>query len=121
VNSYDNSVLYTDYFVSRVIESLKGTNSILFFAADHGVFLGEDGMQANGNSDDESDAVKKVPLFFYMTDSLKKDKFFRQKFSIAAKKTSLQNLSHDNLFDSLLDCSGVSSDLFKRKLSICQK
>ncbi|NBV07324.1 MAG: lipid A phosphoethanolamine transferase, partial [Proteobacteria bacterium] len=121
VNSYDNSVLYTDYFVSQVVESLKDTNSLLFFVADHGVFLGEDGMQANGNSEDESDAVKKVPMFFYMTNSLKKDKFFRQKFSNATKKTSLHNLSHNNLFDSLLDCSGIESDLFERNLSICKK
>lgn len=120
-NSYDNSVLYTDYFVSSVIESLKGTNSILFFASDHGVFLGENGVYANGGGDVENlDPVKKVPMFFYMTDQLMRDKFFHKKFTAATKKTKSTNLSHDNLFDSLLDCSGVKSDLFDRDLSICK-
>lgn len=121
-NSYDNSVIYTDYFVSRVIESLQGSKSILFFASDHGSFLGEGGVYANGGGEDaKSDSVKKVPMFFYMTDELKRDEFFRRKFLTASKKTHSKNLSHDNLFDSLLDCSGVESDLFKRNLSICRK
>ncbi len=120
-NSYDNSVLYTDYFVSSVIKSLEGTNSILFFASDHGAFLGENGIYANGGGDVANlDPVKKVPMFFYMTDQLRRDKFFHKKFVSAAKKTKLTNLSHDNLFDSLLDCSGVKSELFDRDLSICK-
>ncbi len=121
-NSYDNSVLYTDYFVSQVIESLKGTNSILFFASDHGVFLGENGVYANGGKKtSDSDAVKKVPMFFYMTDQLKRDQFYRKKFAAASQKTKSESLSHDNLFDSLLDCSGIKSELFERDLSICRK
>ncbi len=120
MNSYDNSVLYTDYFVSQVIESVKNTKAIVFFVADHGVFLGEDGIYANGGQKDaESDEVKKVPMFFYLSEKLRNDKFFRQKFANAAKKVVQKNLSHDNVFDSLLDCSGVKSDLFKRNLSIC--
>ena len=49
-----------------------------------------------------------------------RDKFFHKKFTAATKKTKSTNLSHDNLFDSLLDCSGVKSDLFDRDLSICK-
>ena len=119
-NAYDNSVLYTDYFVSQVIESLKDTNTILFFVADHGVFLGENGVYANGGGEyAKLDAVKKVPMFFYMTNQLMRDKFFHKKFIAAKNKTQKENLSHDNLFDSLLDCSGVKSELFDRNLSIC--
>lgn len=122
INSYDNSVLYTDNFVSRVIEILQNTNSILFFVSDHGSFLGEGGVYANGGGNDsDSDAVKKVPMFFYMTDELQRDKFFRRKFLAASKKTSSQDLSHDNLFDSLLDCAGIESELFDRNLSLCRK
>ncbi len=121
LNSYDNSVLYTDYFLSRVIDSLKNTNSILFFVSDHGIFLGENGVYANGNSDQSDSVMNQVPMFFYMTDKLVKNKFYREKFAFAKNKIALKNLSHDNLFDSLLDCAGVDSGLFVRGLSICQE
>lgn len=119
-NSYDNSVLYMDYFVSQVIKSLQNTNSLLIFAADHGVFLGENGVFANGSADAQNDAVKKVPMFFYMTDELMKQKYFRQKFVTASHKMGMTNLSHDNVFDSVLNCAAIDSDLFQRKQSICQ-
>lgn len=121
INSYDNSILYTDYFVSQVIDAVKNSKAIVFFVADHGVFLGEHGIYANGGKRDANiDVVRKIPMFFYMSDKLQNDKFFRQKFSNAAKKTAQKNLSHDNVFDSLFDCSGVASDLFERDLSICR-
>ncbi len=120
-NSYDNSVLYTDYFINSVIESLRNTKTLLIFVADHGSFLGEDGVYANGGKADEnSDAVRKVPMLFYMTDDLMRDHFFRQKFRNAAKKVGRQGLSHDNLFDSLFECAGIDSDLFDRNQSLCQ-
>jgi glucan phosphoethanolaminetransferase (alkaline phosphatase superfamily) len=37
-NSYDNSILYTDYILSRVIHMLHGTSAVsgLYYVADHG-------------------------------------------------------------------------------------
>jgi lipid A ethanolaminephosphotransferase len=46
-NSYDNAILYTDYFLSKVIDLLKkydGTHSTaMLYVADHGESLGENG------------------------------------------------------------------------------
>lgn len=36
INSYDNSLLYTDYFLKQTFESLKDKNAIVFYASDHG-------------------------------------------------------------------------------------
>ena len=120
INSYDNSILYSDYFLNEVFSMLKNTNSLVIFVSDHGVFLGENGVYANGNLDQISSTIHKVPLMMFMSDNLLKNKFYQQKFSHAKRHLKSQNLSHDNVFDSLLDCAGVESTLLNRKLSICQ-
>ncbi len=119
-NSYDNSVVYTDYFISSAIESLKNTNSILFYASDHGIFLGENNVYANGNSNQIDDKVHIVPMFIYMSDSVLKNKSYQQKFAAAKSRINAKNLSHDNLFDSIIDCSGIKSKILERNLSLCK-
>ena len=41
INAYDNSILFTDYLLSRFIEDIKGREALLFYMADHGASLGE--------------------------------------------------------------------------------
>jgi len=41
INAYDNSILFTDYLLSRFIEDIKGREALLFYVADHGESLGE--------------------------------------------------------------------------------
>ncbi len=120
INAYDNSVLYTDHFISQAIELLKDTDSIIFFVSDHGIFLGENGVYANGNSSQIKNPFNKVPMFFYMTPSLRKNAAYQKKFMAAKSKIASSELSHDNLFDSILSCSGIDSDLLDRNLSICR-
>ncbi|WP_340676964.1 phosphoethanolamine--lipid A transferase [Paraglaciecola sp.] len=52
INAYDNTILYTDYFLSKVIELLK-TNTQKFqgsmiYMSDHGESLGENGIYLHG-------------------------------------------------------------------------
>ena len=35
-NSYDNTILYTDYILSEIIDKLKDKNAVLIFVSDHG-------------------------------------------------------------------------------------
>lgn len=44
INSYDNSILYTDYFLHLLIDDLKKTNkkAVLIYVADHGENLYDD-------------------------------------------------------------------------------
>jgi glucan phosphoethanolaminetransferase (alkaline phosphatase superfamily) len=43
INSYDNTVLYADYFLYSLMDRLRDRNAILFYLSDHGEALGEDG------------------------------------------------------------------------------
>lgn len=43
VNSYDNTIRYTDIVLDSLIDKLKDHRAILFYLSDHGEALGEDG------------------------------------------------------------------------------
>jgi glucan phosphoethanolaminetransferase (alkaline phosphatase superfamily) len=120
INSYDNSILFTDYFLSEIIRLVQDTNSILIFVSDHGQFLGEKGVYANGNPDQINVKQHEVPMFFYMTDKILQNNFYKNKFISVQNKVDSSSLSHDNIFDSLLDCAGIKSSLLNRNLSICK-
>ena len=51
-NTYDNTILYTDYFLSKVIDLLKNNadtfETTLFYVSDHGESLGENGLYLHG-------------------------------------------------------------------------
>ena len=63
VDQYDNSVYYTDYVISSIIDYLESTNngkSVVIFTSDHGQHVGEDGY-GKGNVEIPSDY--EVPFF----------------------------------------------------------
>jgi len=117
INSYDNSIAYSDFFINSVVESLKNENALLIYVSDHGQFLGENGIYYHGPSGSNKESVHRVPMFLWMSDKLMKNNFYRQKFYNAQKEIN-KNLSHDNLFYSLLDCAGIES--VNNHLSVCR-
>ena len=52
INAYDNSILYTDYFLSQVISFLQSNSTnhetAMFYMGDHGESLGEYGVYLHG-------------------------------------------------------------------------
>lgn len=50
VNSYDNTVIATDEFLSGIIDRIRNDNSVMIFISDHGEALGEDGNYLHGDS-----------------------------------------------------------------------
>lgn len=116
-NSYDNSILYTDYFLSKVIEELKDKNSFVVYASDHGESLGENGRYVHGG-----DYVKEqyqIPLIFWMS-----DKFIETwKMDTEMLKENQQNkvYSHDNILHTILDCLKIESSMVDKKMSLCQQ
>ena len=109
INSYDNSILYTDYFLTEVIERLQSKNAFVIYVSDHGESLGEDGFYGHGG--EVRPEQMSVPLLIWFS-----DKFLKTK----SLKTNIQNLSHDNIFHSLLHCSDIKSDIINPQMSLCQ-
>lgn len=71
-NSYDNSILYTDYILNEFLNILKNkkeANSWLIYLSDHGVDLFEDGISSGQGRDSEN--VLHIPLIFWFSETYK--------------------------------------------------
>ncbi len=118
VDSYDNSILYTDYVMAKLIAMFKDKKAFIYFVSDHGESLGEGGYYLHGASP-EIAPIEQVHVFQFLWASDLMIKMMKGRYNnIRAKKDD--RLSHDNVFSSLLDCMGVKSEIVIKKLSLCK-
>ena len=111
VNAYDNSLLYTDFFLSRVIDFLershKQYDTAMLYVSDHGESLGEGGLYLHGMPYAIAPEVQtRVPLVMWLSPG------FRGSFSInqdCLRKNAGDALNHDKLFHSLLGVLDVET------------
>lgn len=114
INSYDNSILYTDFVLTQIIDKLKNKNAFLIYASDHGESLGENGIYAHGSHMNTEQLT--IPFILWFSDMF----IERNKSVIENVKALQQNqLSHDYIFHTILGCSGVESSVIDQKLNIC--
>lgn len=104
-NSYDNSILYTDWFLSRVIAALKSTreSSAMVYLSDHGENL------YDGNCDFMLHGYNTthdfhLPAFSWYSDAYASANQTRITRLHANKDA---RLSTENIFPSLLDMAGI--------------
>ena len=121
INAYDNSIINTDKFLNNVISEFKNTNAIIFYTSDHGESLGENNIFLHGV--EVSIAPKEqfdIPMFIWMS-----DKFIDTNFGSKVKKRLLLidkkiQINHDNIFHSVLGCSGVTEpNAINKNLNLC--
>jgi lipid A ethanolaminephosphotransferase len=99
-NSYDNAILYTDYFLAQVIEFLKRHDTkfetAMLYVADHGESLGENGIYLHGLPYLLAPAAQKhVAAVLWFGEHYHVD-------HQQVLRTSQQALSHDNYFHTVL-------------------
>ncbi|AAU03800.1 phosphoethanolamine transferase [Rickettsia typhi] len=115
MNSYDNSILYTDFLLSNIIGLLKDKNAFLLYVSDHGESLGENGYYGHGGPLLSEQIT--VPFIVWVSDT------FKTKYpeSVdAIKSYSSTEISHDYVFHSILDCLNINSDIINKSLSLCK-
>ena len=118
VNAYDNTIVFTDYFLSRVIAWLKtqeNTNTpAMLYVADHGESLGENNLYLHGLPYSMAPAEQKtVPMITWLSPS------FEQFSKVSTRCLQSQRdkpLSHDNLFHSVLGLMAVKTTAYQREL-----
>ena len=109
INAYDNTIVYTDYVLSKVIDDLKQLkefNSTMIFVSDHGESLGENNLYMHGLP--LSIAPKEqyeIPFIVWMSDSTKQLKPNKQ-------------LSQNNVFHSVLNFLGIQSPIYNEEMNI---
>ncbi|WP_342120671.1 phosphoethanolamine transferase [Pseudoduganella sp. OTU4001] len=118
--AYDNSILYTDYFLSRTIALLKeaGIPASMLYFSDHGESLGEKNMYLHGAPYVFAPAEQvRVPMMLWMSQSFSQ-RFHVDRACLAAR--SGQPFSHDNVFHSTLGMLNVSTAVHNPKLDLFQ-
>jgi len=120
VNSFDNTILYTDYFLSQAIQWLKKSESTsataLLYVSDHGESLGENNLYLHGLPYRVApDVQKRVPWITWWSDRFEKQTGLSRN---CLKNKTNASLTHDNYFHSVLGLLNISTAVYQDKLDI---
>ncbi len=120
VNAYDNSILFTDHVLAKVIDTLQrhgeGVSATMLYVSDHGESLGENGLYLHG-----------TPYFIAPPQQIDVPviAWFAPDFRAAAGinmaclgKRAGDSISHDNFFHSVLGLMDVATSVYDPRLDI---
>ncbi len=117
INAYDNSIVYTDYVLHRLIDILKnldGIPAVMLYISDHGESLGEHGLYLHGTPYAIApDVQKQVPFIVWMSED-----FAHAKGISNALLDNQATHSQDNIFHSVLGALDVQSSVYNGNLDI---
>ena len=120
VNSFDNTILYTDYFLAQAIQWLKKSEATaapaLLYVSDHGESLGENNVYLHGLPYRVApDVQKRVPWITWLSPRFEKQSGL---INTCLKNKTDTALTHDNYFHSVLGLMNVSSEVYQEKLDV---
>ena len=120
VNTYDNTLVYTDFILSqliKILEKFPQKEIALLYVSDHGESLGEDGMYFHGYPYNEAPAEQKeVPMLMWFNKTALK--YDHLDFTCIKNLAQKGGFSHDNIFHTLLGLTEVDSTLYNPKLDM---
>ncbi len=125
LNRYLNSILAHDYIVNYILNKLDDKiPTVVFYTADHGESFNEyyKGRIYNAHGAGYNIAPPgqlEVPFFIWYNNAFT---IFGKKYISSAKtKVKSKNISHDNLFFSILGCVGIKNNIINsNQLNICK-
>ncbi len=110
VNTYDNTILYTDFLLHSLIKILEDDQEYegsLIYVSDHGESLGENGIYLHGLPYFMAPKEQiHVPFIFFSEDL--------ELLELAQARKDLP-FSHDNIFSTLLGYFGVQTEVYKKE------
>jgi lipid A ethanolaminephosphotransferase len=117
VNAYDNTIVFTDHFLSQVIAWLKRQEKTatpaMLYVSDHGESLGEKNMYLHGLPYSVAPPEQtQVPLITWLSPG------FEQLSRVSTRCLQSQRdkpLSHDHLFHSVLGLMAVQTTVYQRE------
>lgn len=120
VNAYDNTILYEDYFLFRVIgvlKDLRDTATLLIYVSDHGESLGEYGLYLHGIPYSIApDVQKDIPLIIWMSAE------FTDENTVQIDQLESQRLhSQRDIFHTVMGAFHMHSDAYMAEYDIFNK
>ena len=108
INAYDNTILYTDYLVNEVIESMKSLTdyrSCVMFISDHGESLGENNLYMHGVPMAMAPKEQvEIPFIVWTSDS--------------SKIKAIDEAGQYHIFHSTMDFLSIDSPVYDSLMSI---
>lgn len=118
-NSYDNSILYTDWFLAHVIDTLKQTNELtsMLYVSDHGQTLydGTCNLAFHGHNTQYEFHIPALVWYSDQYQSTYPDKV------AALQKNKKAKLSTENIFHTVLDMADINYPTEKLDWSFVSK
>ena len=116
-NAYDNAILYTDYFLNRVIDLLKRNSksfrTAMFYVSDHGESLGEHGIYLHGLPYILApEAQLHIPAIMWA------GKNFDGLDAVALENMRNKKYTHDNIFHTILGLLDIRSSVYVSNLDM---
>lgn len=107
INSYDNTILYLDSFLDKVIGQLEKeeTPTLMLYVSDHAESLGEDGKWLHAS---DSEELKHTALIVWYSDRFKK--IYPDKVNALLKQSKEPLVTMDVVYYSLLDVFDVAHE-----------
>jgi len=119
INAYDNTILYTDYFLNKTIDTLKKITDrpvMMIYISDHGESLGEYGLYLHGTPYTIApDFQKNIPFIIWQSNKYIKRNGIVNKFLNKEKM-----YGQDNIFHTVIGAFGLNSTIYNKKLDIFQ-
>ena len=119
VNAYDNSIRYTDEFLSQLIELLKKQNidAVMLYTSDHGEDLFDDKRLLFLHSSPTPTYYQlHVPLLLWMSDSYRSN--YPQYQEIARQNKDCNISSTTSFFHTMLELAGLQTPYRNDSLSV---
>lgn len=120
INAYDNTIVFTDYFLSRLISWLKTqektSTPAMLYVSDHGESLGENNLYLHGLPYRVAPKEQKhVPMISWMSPGFER---YRGVTIACLKKERERALSHDHLSHTVLGLMSVQTDIYQAERDI---
>jgi len=120
--AYDNTILYTDFFLSQTIDRLRAiaaeqeADTAMLYFSDHGESLGENNVYLHGTPYLFAPREQtQVPMMLWMSDG------FSERFRIDRRCLDARRgepFSHDNVFHSVLGMLDVNTAVLNPRLDL---
>lgn len=117
INSYDNSILFTDYVLNEVIESIKEkkqTESFLLFSSDHGEDLFDNSCDKSGHGNETAYNFE-IASFAWYSDSFAANNEDKVQY---LQSNQHKKINQTLIFPTLIDAADIDISNYPRKRSI---
>ncbi len=120
INTYDNTILYTDYIISSTIDMLKKHPEYeagLIYVSDHGESLGENNIYLHGLPYKIAPRDQThVPMVLWMSETMKRWDYVN--YECVKKEADEKTYTHDNIFHSILGLLEIKTHLYNKEYDI---